>query len=78
MTTKRKPSRKQTDAEMGALMREFLQTYHAPFRRGYSDTSAVYDAMNRFVVTCQGDETAAGSYIRLANRMAREDKEKRR
>lgn len=73
-----KPTRKQTDAEMGKLVRQYLKLFHAPFRRGYSYDNSVYDEMNRFVVSCQSS-AAASVYIRLANRMAREDrKEKRR
>lgn len=76
MITKRKPTRKQTDAEMGALMRRLFGKFIGPFR-GYQ--RAIEGQWLTVMVAGKPDLKAMLKQIaRLANRMAMEDKEKRR
>ncbi len=82
MTTKRKPTRKQTDAkrmltdiQMGRLWRRVISRFAPPFQPvSYAGVASKTTGQMLHIDSNQRD-----TFVRLANRMAREDrKEKRR
>jgi len=79
MTTKHKPTRKQTDAEMGALIRRSFSTFVFTYPLSVLHDRRKYSVLDATGITAARNlsKSNATLFARLANRMAQEDKEKR-